>query len=194
MKETLKVIRERRTTRKFKAEQIKEEELEAILEAGIYAPSGYNEQSQHFTVIQNAKLIETLNIELKEAARNFPDELVKKMANNDKFNAFYGAPTVIIVSGEDNGKMPQVDCAAATENMLIAAEALDIGSCWNGFISILFNSEKGLEYKSKLNIPDGYTSYYAVLLGYKDVKISNAPERRANTVQYIRQQYESFIY
>ena len=186
MKEALKVIRERRTTRKFKSEQIKEEELQAIIEAGIYAPSAHNKQSWNFTVIQNAELIEELNIESKEAAKNFPDELIKKMANNDKFNAFYGAPTVIIVSGENNGMMPQVDCAAATENMLIAAEALDIGSCWNGVVSILFNSEKGVEYKSKLNIPDGYTPYYAALFGYKDVKISNAPERRANTVQYIR--------
>jgi len=186
MKETLKVIRDRRTTRKFKAKQIKEEELQAILEAGIYAPSASNKQSWNFTVIQNAELIEELNIEAKEAAKNFPEESLKKMANNDKFNAFYGAPTVIIVSGDDNGLLPQADCAAATENMLIAAEALDIGSCWNGFVSILFNSEKGVKYKSKLNLPDGYTPYYAVLLGYKDVKISNAPERKSNSVQYIR--------
>ena len=186
MNETLKVIRERRTTRKFKAEQIKEEELQAILEAGLYAPSAHNKPAWNFTVLQNAELIEELNIESKEAAKNFPDELLRKMANNDKFNAFYGAPTVIIVSGDNNGMMPQVDCAAAAENMLIAAESLDIGSCWNGFVSILFNSEKGVEYKSKLNLPDGYTPYYAVLLGYKDVKISNAPERKANSVQYIR--------
>jgi len=186
MNETLKVIRERRTTRKFKSEQIKEEELQAIIEAGIYAPSAHNKQSWNFTVIQNAELLEELNTEAKEAAKNFPDELLKKMANNDKYNAFYGAPTVIIVSGENNEFMPQVDCAAATENMLIAAEALEIGACWNGFVSILFNSEKGAEYKSKLNIPDGYTPYYAAVFGYKDVKISNAPERKANSVQYIR--------
>ena len=48
MKETLKVIRERRTTRKFKAEQIKEEELQAIIEAGLYAPSAHNKQSWNF--------------------------------------------------------------------------------------------------------------------------------------------------
>lgn len=186
MKETLKVIRERRTTRKFKSEQIKEEELQAIIEAGIYAPSAHNKQSWNFTVVQDAKLIEELNIEAKKAAKNFPDEIIQKMANNEKFNAFYNAPTVIIVSGDEKGIMPQVDCAAATENMLIAAEAIGIGSCWNGFVSILFNSEKAAEYKEKLNIPEGYSPYYAVLLGYKDVTISNAPERKVNTVQYIR--------
>ena len=68
--------------------------------------------------------------------------MIKKMANNDKFNIFYGAPTVIVVSGRDNAIMPQVDCAAATENMLIAAESLDIGACWNGIVGFLFNSQK----------------------------------------------------
>jgi nitroreductase len=186
MNETLKVIRERRTTRKFKAEQIKEEELQAIIEAGIYAPSAHNQQSWNFTVIQNKELIEELNTESKEAAKNFPDKLIQKMANNDKFNVFYGAPTVIIVSGMDNGMMPQVDCAAASENMLIAAESLDVGACWNGFVGFLFNSEKGAEYKAKLNIPKGFTPYYAIVLGYKDVRMTNAPARRENTVQYIR--------
>jgi nitroreductase len=112
--------------------------------------------------------------------------IISKMANNEKFNVFYGAPTVVIVSGDEKGIMPQVDCAAATENMLIAAETLDIGSCWNGFVSILFNSEKGAEYKAKLNIPDGYKPYYVVLLGYKDVRSSNAPARKESSVQYIR--------
>lgn len=82
--------------------------------------------------------------------------------------------------------MPQLDCAAATENMLIAAEALDIGACGSGFISVLFNSEKVSEYKRKLNIPEGYTPYYTALFGYKDVRVSNAPKRKANSVQYIR--------
>jgi hypothetical protein len=51
------------------------------------------------------------------------------MANYDKLNIFYRASTVIIVSGNDKGMMPQVDCATATENMLIAAESLDVGTC-----------------------------------------------------------------
>lgn len=186
MNETLKVIKERRTTRKYKAEQIKEEELQAIIEAGLYAPSANNQQSWNFTVIQDAELLEVLNIEAKAAAKNIPNEFMQKMANNDKFNAFYGAPTIIIVSGNEKGMMSQVDCAAASENMLIAAESLDIGACWNGFIGILFNSEKGAEYKKKLNIPEGFVPYYAIVLGYKDVRVTNAPERKVNSVQYIR--------
>jgi nitroreductase len=186
MNEVLKIIRQRRTTRKFKSEQIKEQELQAILEAGLYAPSAHNDQSWNFTVIQNAELLKELNTQAKESAKNFPDEMIKKMANNERFNIFYGAPTIIVVSGRDSAIMPHIDCAAASENMLIAAEALDIGGCWNGIIAFLFNSEKGEEYRKRLNIPEGYTPYYAVVFGYKDVRITNAPARKENAVQYIK--------
>jgi nitroreductase len=56
---------------------------------------------------------------------------------------FYHAPTVIIVSGEEKPLMPRFDCAAATENMLIAAESIDIGSCWVGLVNFLFQTDKG---------------------------------------------------
>ncbi|WP_432666641.1 nitroreductase family protein [Wukongibacter baidiensis] len=184
--QTLEVIRSRRTTRKFKLEQIKEEELQAILEAGIYSPSAHNDQPWNFTVIQNQELMKELNKESKEIAKSFEDEMIQKMANNEKFDIFYKAPTIVVVSGREDAMMPEVDCAAATENMLIAAESLDVGGCWNGFVGFLFNSEKGEEYKERLNIPKGYKPYYAVALGYKEVRATNAPKRRENTIQYIR--------
>ncbi|GIW48536.1 MAG: hypothetical protein KatS3mg079_012 [Caloramator sp.] len=76
--ETLKVIKSRRTTRKFKSEQIKNEELQALIEAGLYAPSAHNQQSWNFTVIQNSELIKELNRESKEAAKGFDDEVIQK--------------------------------------------------------------------------------------------------------------------
>lgn len=186
MNETLKIIRQRRSIRKFKSEQLKDVEVQEIIEAGLYAPSAHNDQSWNFTVIQNSELIAELNIEAKEAAKDCPDEMIKKMANNERFNIFYGAPTLIIVSGRNNAIMPQIDCAAATENMLIAAESLNIGSCWNGIIGFLFNGSKVEEYKKKLNIPEGYTPYYGIAFGYKDMLAANAPARKENLVQYIK--------
>ncbi|MDO4535677.1 MAG: nitroreductase family protein [Clostridium perfringens] len=187
MNEILKVIRDRRTTRKFKIEQIKEEELQGIIDAGLYAPSAHNQQSWNFTVIQDKELISKLSTSTKEMAKNIPDPIINKMANNEKFNIFYDAPTVILVSGKEENMMPEVDCAAATQNMLIAAESLDIGVCWNGFITLLFNNEEGFkEYKNILQIPEGFKPYYALAIGYKEVKMNNAPARRENTVQYIR--------
>ncbi|GAA0732035.1 nitroreductase [Clostridium oceanicum] len=186
MNDTLKAIMERRTTRKFKEDQIKEEEINTILKAGMYAPSAHNDQPWNFTVIQNKDLLNELNKESKEIAKTFPNETIKKMGHNEKLNIFYGAPTIIVISGRENAMMPQIDCAAATENMLIAAESLDIGGCWNGIVGFLFDSNKVEIYKEKLGIPEGYRPYYAIALGYKKVKITKALPRKENSIQYIK--------
>ncbi len=185
MNEVLKTIKNRRSIRKFKTDQIKKEELEAILEGGIYAPSAHNDQSWNFTVVRNKELLDEMNTEAKSQAGNHEDRILRKMANNDAFNIFYNAPTVIIVSGNENAMMPEVDCAAATENMLIAAESLGLGTCWIAFVMFLFESEKGELYKEKLKMPEGYKPYYAVALGYKDSTASKAPKRKENCIQYI---------
>lgn len=187
MNETLQIIRNRRTTRKFKSEQIKDGELQAIIDAGLYAPSAHNQQSWNFTVIQNQDLIKELSTSTKEVCKSIPDQILNKMANNEKFNIFYDAPTVILISGKEDNMMPQVDCAAATQNMLLAAESLDIGVCWNGFIALLLNNEEAFKkYKDALQIPEGFKPYYALAIGYKEVRMTNAPARRENTVQYIK--------
>jgi nitroreductase len=186
MNGTLTDIRNRRSTRIFLQEQIKEEELQEILEAGIYAPSATNKQPWHFTVIQNKDLLDRLNDSFKEAARKSDNEYVSKVGKNEKFHVFYNSPTVILVSGDESNYYATVDCAAATENMLIAAESLKIGSCWIGFIAHLLNSEEGTGYVKELGIPEGFKQFHAVALGYKRVNTTNAPARKENTVNYIK--------
>lgn len=186
MNETLRAIKARRSTRKFKAEQISDEKIQAIVEAGLYAPSAHNRQSWHFTVIQNQELIKELNVATKNACKKSPDPAMQKMMSNEDLNLFYGAPTMIIVSGETGSLMPKVDCAAATQNMFIAAESLELGGCWNGFVGYMFADENGAAYKKKLNIPEDHTPYYAAVFGHIDVRGSNAPARKENTVNYIK--------
>lgn len=186
MNDVLRAINERRSTRNFKSEQIKDDELNAIIEAGLYAPSYHNEQSWNFTVIQNSELLNELNIETKDTVKDFPDDMIRKLANNENFNIFYSAPTVIVVSGKNDSPMPEVDCAAASQNMFIAAESLNIGGCWNGFVRMLFDGPKGAEYKEKLNIPEDHTPYYAIVLGYTETRATKASPRKENNVQYLK--------
>lgn len=186
MNEVLKAIKERRTTRKFKPEQIKEEELQAIIEAGLYAPSGTNQQPWHFTVIQDQNIIDGMDFESKEILKQSDNEFMRKAGLNEKFLPSYSAPTVILVSGLNNNHYTEVDCAAATQNMLLAAHSLGIASCWCAAVSLVFNGAKKEEFISKLNIPENYTSFYAVLLGYSDNTPSKAPKRKENTVNYVR--------
>ena len=186
MNETLKNIRNRRSTRIFQSEQLKDEQLQAIIDAGIYAPSATNQQPWHFTVIQNKDIIDRLSNAFKEIGRKSDNEYIKKFSENEKFHVFYNSPTVVLVSGDENNKYASVDCAAAVENMVIAAESLEIGSCWVGFIAYLLNSEEGKGFIKELGIPKGFKQIHSVCLGYKKVILTNAPARKENTVNYIK--------
>jgi len=187
MNSVIETIKKRRTTRTFKSEQLKDEELEMIIDAGVWAPSGHNMQPWHFTVLQNREIMDELNRDSKKAALNFHMEDLKKMAENEKFHVFYNAPTVIIVSYNKSALTPIQDISAATQNMLLAAESLGIGGCWNGFVSLAFSNEEAAEkYSKKLNIPEGYAVNHAVALGYPNTVVLRGPERKNGNVNYIK--------
>lgn len=185
MNNVIEIIKSRRSIRKYKSVQIKKEELELIIEAGLYAPSGHNMQPWHFTVIQNKDLINEINISTIEELKKSSNEQVRLMANKEGLDIFYGAPTLIVISGSQEGVTVDQDCAAATQNMLLAAESLDIGSCWNGFVNSLFTSERKDEYIEKLKIPSGHTPFYIAAFGYKDIRPKNPLKRKENTVTYL---------
>jgi nitroreductase len=184
--ETLKIIKQRRSIRSFKAEQIKGDELYAVLEAGMYAPYAW-EQAWHFTVIQNKELLDRLNLAAKDAAMQMDMEHLKQLGNNKEFNCLYGAPTLIIVSGKEQAPVPlDADCAAATQNLLLAAESVGLGSCWIFFVLLAFHSSQGSELRKELIIPEGYKPYYSAVIGYKQAAPANASARLPNLITYIR--------
>ena len=186
MHDVLQIIKSRRSTRAFLPEQIKETELQAILEAGIYAPSATNQQPWHFTVIQKKDLIDRLSNGFKELAKSSDNDYLKNVGNNANFHVFYSAPTVILLSGDENKQSAAVDCAAAVQNMLIEAESLDIGSCWVGFIAYLLNSVGSEAYLKELGIPEGFKQIHSVALGYKRFESAKAPQRKQDVINYIR--------
>lgn len=183
MNEILKTIKNRRTVRSYTPEQIKKEDLDLIIEAGIYAPSGHNDQSWHFTVIQNKEKIQYISDKSKELMARSELEWMKTIGLNSNINITYHAPTLIIVSGNTNSLSPKTDCCAAIQNMLIAAESLNIGSAWLGLVSFFFKLDDEMK---KLGIPEEYEPYYGVALGYKSItKDLPVPKRNFNVVNYI---------
>ena len=186
MNETLKNIGNRRSTRAFLPEQVNGSHVADIIDAGIYAPSANNTQPWHFTIIQRKDIIDRLSDAFKKIAKKSDNEYIRRFADNEKFHVFYNAPTVVLVSGDKNNEYASVDCAVAVENMLIAAESLEIGSCWIGLIAYLLNSEEGEEFVKELEIPEGFRQIHAFCLGYKKIEITNAPARKENTVNHIK--------
>jgi len=184
MNEVLKTIKRRRSVRRYKQEQLSKETLDLIVEAGIYAPSGHNDQPWYFTIIQNGEMLKNINEKTKQAMSKSNIDWIQKMGSSANYHITYNAPTLIIVSGRKDALAWQADCAAAIQNMLIGAESLNIGSVWLGVLTFFFNQEEEVV---KLGIPEGYQPYYGIALGYKsNEKELLAPERKLDVVNYIR--------
>jgi len=178
----LEAIKSRRSIRRYLPDQIKDVELAAILEAGSYAPSAHNEQPWHFTVIRNKELLDRISDKSKELMAAQETQWIKAMGQNPDLHIFYKAPVVVLVSTRTGAMWRGVDCSAAIENMLLAAESLDIGSCWIGLARYFFSLKAELPL---LGIPDGYEPFYAVTLGYKAQRPSRALPRRKDQVNYL---------
>ena len=179
----LEAIRNRRSTRKYKEEQITDEELQTLLDAAIQAPSAVNSQPWHFTVIQRKEFIDMMNDKTKEEMVKDENSYVSNVGKSNS-HIFYNAPTVIVVSGKKDVSSSLVDCSAAIENMLIAAESINLGTVWIGFVRNFFKLEENVQ---KLQLPEGYEPYYSVSIGYKQDGSSVGPSKRnRDVVNYIK--------
>ena len=165
MNETIRTLRERRSIRKFKPDQIGEDELKAILEAGMYAPSGANQQSALFIVVQDGETLKKLS------AMNAA--VLKK-----DVDPYYKAPTVILVFADKGKVTPVEDGTLALGNMFNAAASLGIGSCWVHRTRQMFETEEGKNLLKKWGITGDYIGVGSCILGYPDGEHPKAAPRK----------------
>lgn len=183
--ETVRSIMERRSIREYKPQQITNAELDIIINCGLYAPSARNTQNWHFTVIQDPQTIESINNKIKSNMTPDLKEFYKeRQGGNDNFSMFYGAPTIVLVSGKAGDDYTDSNCAYATQNMCVAAYSLGIASIIVGMARLMFETDAEATAK-KFGIPDRYKFLYAVCFGYSDIQ-PKAPDRLSGRVDYIR--------
>ena len=133
MNETIENLKTRRSIRKFKDEQISDEDLKTILETGTYAPTARGAQSPIIVVVQNPDTIK----ELSEWNRSFfPVEVP------DDMDPFYGAKTLLIVLADGNVPTFVEDGSSVLAVLVNAAHAVGVGSCWVHRARDEFASEK----------------------------------------------------
>jgi nitroreductase len=175
---TLEAIKTRRSTRKFKARPVEMEKLQQIVEAGRFGPTGGNAQSNHFFVISK---IETLMV-LKELVQNafakmeLRDDLYKSLKNSitlsrkGHYSFSYNAPVLIVVANKKDYGNNMADVACAVENMMLAANELDLGSCYINQLKWL-NEEPSIRgYLGTLGLKDDERVYASVAIGYPDTE------------------------
>ncbi len=145
MQPVMETILHRRSIRRFAPEQIREETLAQILQAGLYAPSAGGRQGVLFAVCQdravNTRLgkIKRANAKPRMAKNgNYVSREQPSIADDPRLtDAFYGAPTVVTCFAPKGFLFAAEDCAMAAENLMLAADALGVGSC---YIAVLAGS------------------------------------------------------
>ena len=155
MKETVQDIINRRSVRAYKPDQITDEELMQVLEAGMNAPSGGNKQPAVFIAVQNKEWIAKLcklNAEIAGAPEGF--------------DVFYGAPTIILVLAKKGEPDAVEDGSLCLGNMFNAAYALGLGSRWINRIRQTFETELGKELLKEVGYEGEYIGIGSCILGY----------------------------
>ena len=174
MNKAIEVLYERRSIRKYKSEQISNEELEAVLKAGVCAPTAMNYQSPIIIAVQNKEEIAYIS------------KLNAKIMGNENTDPFYGAPTLLIVLADANNKNAMKDGSLVMGNLMNAAYAIGLGSCWVNRATELFAMAEGKQLLEKWGIEGEYIGVGNCILGYPDQEHPQMKPRKENYVYYIR--------
>lgn len=173
MNETLKVLKERRSIRKYKAEQITNEELDLILEAGTWAPTGKGQQSPLMVVVQDAETISYLS------------KMNAQIMGNPNADPFYGAPTVVVVLADGENPNWLADGSLVMGNLMIAAHSIGVGSCWINRAREFFDMPEGKDLLKKWGIDEKYRGVGSCILGYAEGEVPAPKPRKADYIRRV---------
>lgn len=176
MNQTINDLKTRRSIRKFKDEQISDEDLKTILEAGTYAPTGRGAQSPKIVVIQDEEKIK----ELSAWNRSFFPVPVP-----DDMDPIYGAKTLLIVLADSEMPTWVEDGSSVLAVLVNAAHAVGVGSCWIHRARDEFESPKGKELLKEWGIPENYEGVGHVVLGYPDMDAPEPLPRKEDYIHYV---------
>lgn len=149
----LELIKTRRSTRSFKPDPVPENLLDAVLEAGTYAPTGMNRQSPVIIAVSDKKYREKLS-KLNAAVMGVDSD------------PYYGAPTVVLVLADPKASTFVEDGSCVLENMMLASHACGLGSVWIHREREIFDSEDGKAILREWGLPKALRGVGSVALGY----------------------------
>ena len=173
--EVLRALRERRSCRSYKPEQIKDDELQAVLEAGTWAPTAMGLQDPWIVAVQNPALLEKVS------------RMNREVWGRD-IDPFYGAPTYVLVfaSGPDKAKNGVQDASLVLGNMMLAAHAIGLGSCWINREREMFATDEGRALMAELGLPEGLIGVGALALGYPAAPPRDPKPRKENYYRVVK--------
>ena len=171
--EVLKAIKERRIIRRYRADQITDEELKTVLEAGTWAATGHGSQEPFIVAVQN------------------PDTCARLRKMNAEVmgvdsDPYYGAPTIVIVLAREEDPNNVKDGSLILGNMMLAAHSIGLSSCWINREDAMFASQEGKQLMKKWNLPEGLMGVGALALGYASAHPHTVKPRKEDYYRIIK--------
>ena len=173
MNAELQALKERRSVRKYKADMVPQELIDQVIDAGLYAASGHG--------TQEVIIVAVTNKEVRDKLAQMNREIL--CTNSD---SFYGAPVVLVVLGPKSNKLTPYDGSLVMGNLMQAAHAVGLGSCWINRAKEEFASEEGKQLLKEWGIEGEYEGVGHCILGYTDGTVPQAAPRKANRVFYVK--------
>ena len=173
MSEVINNMKTRRSIRKYKPDMIPEDVLNRIIEAGTYAATGMGKQSPIIIAVTN-----------KEIRYKFSKMNAEIMGVDS--DPFYGAPVVLIVLADKARPTYVYDGSLVMGNLMLAAHAEGIGSCWIHRAKEEFESAEGKAFLKSLGIEGDYEGIGHCVLGYTDGEEPKAMPRKENYVYCVK--------
>lgn len=193
MNEIIRNILERRSIRKYKPEQIRQEDLDTILEAGLYAPCSGGRQGVVMVACQKREInliLGKINHSFFHGRMSTATAYISKeqpsIADDPNLtDGLYGAPTVIVLFAPKNFLYATPDCCVAAENMMLAAHSLGIGSCMIMRAEDTFESDFGKQLQKDWGVDLNFQAKAFVILGYPVAEVPKAKPRKENRIRVV---------
>lgn len=173
MNEIIKNMTERRSVRSYSSRAVPEDVLEEILEAGKYAPSGKGRQPAVMVVVRDRDRLSDLS-------------MLNAMVMGTNTDPFYGAGTVIIVFADSTTSTYIEDGSLVMGNLMNAAHALGVDSCWVHRAREVFSMPEGKKMMERWGLDDRYVGIGHCILGYSDKPVPEAKPRKEGLVIFDR--------
>lgn len=173
MNEIIKNMLERRSVRDFKSDMISNSDIELILEAGKYAPTGRNRQSPIIIAVTNKEMRDKIS------------KMNAEIMGTDG-DPFYGAPVILIVLADKSVPTYIYDGTLVMQNLMLSAHSLGISSCWIHRAKEEFESQEGKEILADLGINGDYEGIGHVALGYAKSTPNSPSPRKESYIYYIK--------
>ncbi len=171
--EVLKAIKERRSIRRFKQGQVTDEELNTVLEAGTWAPTGMGSQDPFIVAVQDERqkaILSKINAEIM----------------GTKSDPFYGAPTQVYVFAPADNANNVKDGSLILGTMMLAAHSIGLGSCWINRVDKMVEHAEVKELMKSWGLPNGLMGVGSLALGYSDGAPHAAKPRKKDYARVIK--------